>query len=93
MINNAQTVKSTDLNGRVFEGEVVSNKMDKTIVVKVNRTLKHPLLGKTIKKSKKYKAHDEENGAQIGDWVKIIECKPISKDKHAKLIQILRKAV
>ena len=81
------------MNGRVFEWEVVYNKIDKTIVVKVNRTLKHPLVGKTIKKFKKYKAHDEENSARIGDWVKITECKPLSKDKHTKLIQILRKAV
>ena len=93
MANNIQATKNVDLKGRVFEGEVVSNKMDKTIVVKVNRTLKHPLIGKTIKKFKKYKAHDEENSAQVGDWVEIVECKPLSKDKHTRMIKILRKAI
>lgn len=93
MTKSVQTAKFEGLKGRFFEGEVVSDKMDNTIVVKVNRTFKHPLIGKTIKKFKKYKAHDKENSAKIGDWVRIAECRPISKDKHTLLIQVLRKAV
>lgn len=91
MTKNLQAKQISASKDRFFEGEVVSDKMDKTITVKVYRTLKHPLIGKTIKRFKKYKAHDEENSANIGDWVKIAECRPLSKDKHAKLVQILRK--
>ncbi|MBF0184580.1 MAG: 30S ribosomal protein S17 [Magnetococcales bacterium] len=67
---------------RVLQGIVVSDKMDKTIVVKVERKVQHPLYGKILTRSKKYKAHDEENRHRIGDEVRIRECPPISKDKH-----------
>ncbi|MFH1643982.1 MAG: 30S ribosomal protein S17 [bacterium] len=93
MTKNAQTKQITTSKNRFFEGEVVSDKMNKTITVKVYRTLKHPITGKTIKKFKKYKSHDEANIAHIGDWVKIAECRPLSKFKHTKLVQILRKVV
>ena len=66
---------------RILQGEVVSNKNDKTIVVKVQRRFRHPLYGKVISRSKKYHAHDEKNKYKIGDIVKIIESKPISKLK------------
>ena len=66
---------------RVLQGEVVSDKSDKTVVVKVERTYKHPLYKKYIKKDKKYSAHDESNKFKIGDLVSIIESKPISKLK------------
>ncbi len=66
---------------RVLQGVVVSDKSDKTIVVKVERRFSHPLLKKTVRQSKKYKAHDEQNIFKIGDIVSIQESKPISKDK------------
>ncbi|MBF0189183.1 MAG: 30S ribosomal protein S17, partial [Magnetococcales bacterium] len=66
---------------RILQGVVVSNKMDKTIVVKVERSVKHPFYGKIVQRSKKYKAHDESNGCKEGQVVKIRECPPISKDK------------
>lgn len=67
---------------RVLQGVVVSDKSDKTVVVKVERRYSHPLLQKTIRQSKKYKAHDENNQFKIGDQVSIEESKPISKDKR-----------
>lgn len=79
-ISKAKTEEKKKMN-RVLEGVVVSDKMDKTVVVSVNRFVKHPKYGKYYKISKKYKAHDPENKCKIGDKVKIIETKPISKDK------------
>jgi small subunit ribosomal protein S17 len=72
---------------KVLKGVVVSDKMDKTIVVKVARFIEHKKYGKRIKKTKKYKVHDENNSKKIGDVVEIIETKPISKDKHFKVIK------
>ena len=72
--------------GNVLKGVVVSDKMDKTVVVSVSRFVKHPLYGKFYKISKRYKAHDGENKYKVGDKVEIIETKPISKDKHYKVI-------
>ncbi|WP_420961690.1 30S ribosomal protein S17 [Brucella sp. IR073] len=66
---------------RVLQGVVVSDKNDKTVVVKVERRYSHPLLQKTVRQSKKYKAHDENNQFKVGDVVSIQESKPISKDK------------
>lgn len=66
---------------RVLIGTVVSDKMDKTVVVRVERTAPHPLYGKIVKRSQKYKAHDEQNQYHVGDMVKIEECRPLSKDK------------
>ena len=66
----------------LLSGVVVSNKMDKTVVVSVSRFVKHPKYGKYYKVSKKYKAHDENNKCQVGDKVSLIESKPISKDKR-----------
>ncbi len=68
-------------------GTVVSNKMDKSIVVKVERKIKHPLYKKTIKRSKNYIAHDEQNECKIGDVVQIAECRPLSKLKRYRLIK------
>jgi small subunit ribosomal protein S17 len=73
--------------GNVLKGVVVSDKMDKTIVVSVSRFVKHPLYGKFYKISKKYKAHDEENKYKTGDQVEIIETRPISKDKRFTVIK------
>lgn len=78
---------------KVRTGKVVSDKMDKTIVVVVESTKKHPLYGKTMKTTKKFKAHDELNTAQIGDTVKIMETRPLSKDKRWRLVEVVEKAV
>lgn len=71
---------------RVLQGVVVSDKQDKTVVVKVERRFMHPLYKKFIKRSKKYAAHDENNSFKIGDLVKIIETKPISKNKTWEVV-------
>ena len=71
---------------RVLQGVVVSDKMDKTVVVKVERRIMHPLYKKFIRRSKKYAAHDEKNGVKIGDVVKIRECRPISRRKRWEVI-------
>jgi small subunit ribosomal protein S17 len=72
--------------GNVFKGVVVSDKMNKTVVVAVSKFIKHPKYGKYYKVTKKYKAHDEENKYKTGDKVAIIETRPISKDKKFKVI-------
>lgn len=71
---------------KILKGLVISDKMDKTIVVKVTRFVEHPKYGKRIKKTKKYKAHDETNSKKIGDTVEIEETRPISKDKKFKIV-------
>jgi small subunit ribosomal protein S17 len=73
-------------------GEVVSNKMDKTVVVEVNRTRRHPLYGKVVRVSKRYKAHDEENICLMGDQVRIVESRSYSKDKHWRVEEVLQRA-
>jgi small subunit ribosomal protein S17 len=79
--------KQIKKTNKVLKGVVTSDKMDKTIVVKVTRFVEHSKYGKRIKKSKNYKAHDENNTKKIGDVVEIEETKPISKDKHFKVIK------
>ena len=74
-------------------GVVVSNKMDKTITVKVERRLMHPLYGKFVKRSKKFFAHDEENTCKVGDRVEIIEHRPLSKMKRWKLLNLVERAI
>jgi small subunit ribosomal protein S17 len=76
----------TENNGTLLKGVVVSDKMDKTVVVSVSRFVKHPKYGKFYKINKKYKAHDEENKCKIGDKVEIMETKPISKDKRFRVV-------
>ena len=73
-------------------GVVVSDKMDKTIVVAIRTRVKHPLYGKIMNRTKKFKAHDEENQCGIGDTVKIMETRPLSKDKRWRLVEIIEKA-
>ncbi|MDR0288087.1 MAG: 30S ribosomal protein S17 [Clostridiales bacterium] len=73
-------------------GKVVSDKMDKTIVVAVETSVKHPLYKKVMKKTYKLKAHDEENTAKVGDKVKVMETRPLSKDKRWRLVEIVEKA-
>jgi small subunit ribosomal protein S17 len=78
---------------KVYVGRVISDKMDKTITVLVETQKKDTLYGKRVKYSKKYKAHDEENKAKIGDVVRIMETRPLSKDKRFRLVEIVEEAV
>jgi len=77
---------------KVRIGTVVSNKMQKTIVVAVEDRVRHPLYGKTIKRTKKFKVHDENNICNVGDVVKIMETRPLSKEKRWRLVEIVKKA-
>lgn len=77
---------------KVRIGKVVSDKMDKTIVVAVENNVKHPLYGKVVKRTYKLKAHDENNECRLGDRVKVMETRPLSKDKRWRLVEIVEKA-
>ncbi|MDR3157278.1 MAG: 30S ribosomal protein S17 [Lactobacillales bacterium] len=78
---------------KVYQGRVVSDKMDKTITVLVETKKNHPIYGKRMKYSKKYKVHDEENAAKTGDVVRIMETKPLSATKRFRLLEIVEEAV
>ncbi len=83
----------SDRNTRKTEvGKVVSNKMDKTIVVAVEDSVKHPIYKKVVKRTVKLKAHDENNECSIGDRVRVMETRPLSKDKRWRLVKIIEKA-
>lgn len=77
---------------KVRFGKVISDKMDKTVVVAVERLTKHPLYGKTIRRTKKFKVHDEENSCHVGDKVKIMEVRPLSKEKNWRVVEIIEKS-
>ncbi len=79
-------------NRKSLQGVVVSNKMEKTIVVAVERSMKHPLYRKILRKTKRYKAHDEKNECQVGDTVRIMECRPLRKEKRFRVMQIMERA-
>ena len=79
-------------NKRVITGVVVSNKMEKTIVIRAERLVKHPLFHKYVRRHVKYKAHDERNECNIGDKVLIVESRPLSKDKRWRMREMLEKA-
>ena len=84
----------TERNARkVPRGTVVSDKMDKTIVVEINTSKRHPKYGRHVKFTTKFKAHDENNEARVGDIVEVMETRPLSKDKHFRLVKIVEKAV
>lgn len=85
-----ETTERNDRKERI--GKVTSNKMQKTITVAVDRKVKHPIYGKFVNRTTKFKAHDEENTAGIGDTVRIMETRPLSKDKRWRLIEIIEKA-
>lgn len=85
-------MEKTRTNKKEFTGLVVSDKMDKTIVVKITTKVLHPLYKKYITKSVKYKAHDEKNDANIGDKVRIMECRPISKEKCWEMQEVIERA-
>ena len=77
---------------RIKQGRVVSDKMDKTIVVVSETRVPHPVYGKIIRKSRKFKAHDEENAAKMGDTVRIVECRRLSRQKRWRLAEIVERA-
>ncbi|MGC8833299.1 MAG: 30S ribosomal protein S17 [Armatimonadota bacterium] len=77
---------------KVRVGTVVSDAMDKTVVVAVERLVRHPLYGRTMRRTKKYKAHDEHNEAKVGDIVEIMECRPLSREKRWRVSKILERA-
>ena len=79
-------------NRKVREGLVISNKMEKSIVVSVERRLKHPMYGKFLKRTTKLMAHDEKNECNIGDKVRVMETRPLSKSKCWRLVEIIEKA-
>jgi len=80
-----------DTNRKTLEGIVVSNKMQKTAVVSIVDSVMHPLYKKVVKRTKKYKVHDENNECQIGDKVEIMETRPLSKDKYFRLVRVVEK--
>jgi small subunit ribosomal protein S17 len=86
----AETIKTA--GKKVFQGRVVSDKMEKTIVIQVDGRMVHPLYKKYVRFSKKLKAHDEKNEAHIGDTVRVVESRPISKDKRWRLFEIVERA-
>jgi small subunit ribosomal protein S17 len=90
----AKEVRAVEERARrkVKVGIVVSDKMDKTIVVKIEDFIRHPLYGKRVKRTKKFKAHDELNTCGIGDKVRIMETRPLSRDKRWRLVEIMEKA-
>lgn len=87
--NNAATTRAAR---KVRQGLVVSDKMDKTIVVAIERRVPHPVYGKMVTKTKRLKAHDEANSAKVGDTVRIVETRPLSKDKRFRLLEIVDRA-
>jgi small subunit ribosomal protein S17 len=78
---------------KVYRGRVVSDKMDKTITVAVDTYVNHPVYGKRVRYTKKFKAHDEQNQAKTGDIVRIMETRPLSATKHFRLVEIVEEAV
>jgi len=89
---NANDADDKRSNRKERVGMVVSDKMQKTIVVRIDESVKHPKYGKIMKRSTKFKAHDENNECGIGDKVRIMETRPLSKDKRWRLVEILEKA-
>ena len=76
---------------REWVGRVLSNKMNKTVVVSVERSVTHPLYRKVLRRISKFKAHDEQNVCKIGDRVRMVETRPISKDKHWRVVEVIQK--
>ena len=89
-VENTQTVNRTSRKTRI--GTVVSDKMDKTVVVSIERRVQHPVSGKMVRRTKRLKAHDEKNDAKTGDTVRIMETRPLSKDKRWRLVEIVERA-
>jgi small subunit ribosomal protein S17 len=81
-----------ELKKKTYIGEVVSDKMDKTVVVAVTRRIHHPLYNKTVSRVSRFKAHDEKNECGVGDMVKMVETRPLSRDKRFEVVEIIEKA-
>jgi small subunit ribosomal protein S17 len=92
MAETEKTAAPARTSRKVRTGLVVSDKMDKTIVVAIERRVPHPVYGKMVTKTKRLKAHDEENSAKVGDTVRIVETRPLSKDKRFRLLEIVERA-
>lgn len=97
MNNTQQTTGAAEAQApkgarKVRVGVVVSDKMQKTVVVRIDRRVPHPIYGKMVTRSKKFKAHDEENSAKTGDTVRIVETRPLSKDKRWRVLEIVERA-
>ena len=90
MTNQQQTTARGARKSRT--GLVVSDKMDKTVVVAIERRVPHPVYGKMVTRTKRLKAHDEENSAKVGDTVRIVETRPLSKDKRWRVVEIMQRA-
>ena len=88
--NETATAERGDRKSR--QGYVVSDKMDKTVVVQVEDRVKHALYGKVLRKSKRVKAHDEQNSCGVGDLVRIVEARPLSANKNCRIVEIIEKA-
>lgn len=92
MSDNSSQVDAAGIRQRVLAGRIVSNAMDKTIVVSIERRMRHPLYGKYVKRSTRLKVHDADNAGTVGDWVEIVECRPISRHKSWSLSRVVDKA-
>jgi small subunit ribosomal protein S17 len=89
---NRKEENEMDRNSRkIRQGYVVSDKMDKTVVVAIQESVRHSLYGKSVKRTKKFKAHDEANECNVGDLVRIMETRPLSKDKRWRVVKIVEK--
>jgi small subunit ribosomal protein S17 len=91
-VNNKGTADAGRTSRKVRQGTVVSDKMEKTVVVAIERRVPHPVYGKMVTKTKRLKAHDEANSAKVGDTVRIVETRPLSKDKRWRLLEIVERA-
>ena len=91
-MTTAETTQAARNRRRVKQGRVASNKMDKTIVVVSETRVPHPVYGKIVRKSVRFKAHDEKNEANIGETVRIAECRPMSRDKRWRLVELVERA-
>ena len=92
-MTNEQAKAAGERNARKSRtGLVVSDKMEKTVVVAIERRVPHPVYGKMVTRTKRLKAHDEENSAKVGDTVRIVETRPLSKDKRWRLVEIIERA-
>jgi small subunit ribosomal protein S17 len=94
MMTEATGISPTEQRGirKVWQGRVTSDKMEKTVVVSVENRVRHPLYGRTMTRTTKFKAHDETNDAHVGDTVEIVECRPLSKDKRFRIQRIVQRA-
>ena len=87
------TQKTARKQRKILQGVVVSDKMQKSAVVLVERTVQHPLYKRTLKRRKRYQIHDERNVCRVGDSVRMVECRPLSKHKRWRLLEVVRKAI